>query len=131
MAAYSYGSSYESVMKKNCGYRQLGTYYNNLYDNVTTDDTTPPSQKSVIVPLFGGIGYNKYENFSNTTSSMAQANGNGTPTPTPHLQCNTWRMGQCCDGRSLNKDAYTQCVDGMCGKYVDERNKGLSLYARY
>lgn len=130
MAAYSYGSSYESVMKKNCGYRQLGTYYNNLYDNVTTDDTTPPSQKAVLVPMFGGVGYS--ENFSRpSTSTMAQAGGNGTPTPSPHLQCNTWRMGQPCDGRSLNKDAYTQCVDGMCGKYDNERERGLSLYSRY
>lgn len=131
MAAYSYGSSYESVMKKSCGYRQLGNYYNNLYDNVTTDDSTvPPSQKPVIIPMFGGASYNKIENFTNK-STMAMANGNGTPTPTPHLQCNTWRMGQCCDGRSLNKDAYTQCVDGVCGQYVDERSKMSSLYSRY
>lgn len=130
MAAYSYGSSYESVMKKNCGYRQLGNYYNNLYDNVTTNDTFPTENKISLIPVFGGVGYTKPENFQNT-SSMAMANGNGTPTPTPHIKCNTWRLGQCCDGRSLSKDAYTNCVDGMCGQYTDERSKGLSLYARY
>ena len=130
MAAYSYGSSYESVMKKNCGYRQLGNYYNNLFDNITTDNTVPVDKKVPVIPMFGGVGYNKFENFTNP-SSMSMASGNGTPTPSPHIKCNTWRMGQCCDGRSLNKDAYTQCVDGMCGQYVDERGKGLSLYARY
>jgi hypothetical protein len=123
MAAYSYGSSYESVMKKNCGYRQLGNYYNNLFDNVTSDDQD--KNKIIVIPEFGQVGYNKIENFSrqNLSSSSSATNGN-------NQQCNTWRMGQCCDGRSLSKDAYTQCADGLCGYYKDTRNTN-QLYSRY
>jgi hypothetical protein len=119
MAAYSYGSSYESLMKKNCGYRQLGNYYTGLYDNVTSDTPTIDN-KIVVVPQFGQSGYNPVrENFSQGTDGAGS-------------QCNTWRMGQSCDGRSLNKNAYTSCVGGVCPSYTDVRGlSGNSLYARY
>jgi len=120
MAAYSYGSSYESLMKKNCGYRQLGNYYSGLYDNVTSED--PPSDNKItVVAQFGQSGYSTKpfkENYS-------QGGEDGTGD-----KCNTWRRGQCCDGRSLNKNAYTQCVNGTCPSYNDQRG-GNSLYARY
>lgn len=120
MAAYSYGSSYESLMKKNCGYRQLGNYYTGLYDNITSE-TSVIDNKIVAIPSFGQAGYNRSkENFSQGTNG-----GSGD-------QCNTWRMGQPCDGRALNKDAYTQCVSGVCPSYTDTRGlSGNSLYARY
>ena len=118
MAAYSYGSSYESVMKKNCGYRQLGNYYNKLFDNVTTDDQESQS-KIAVVPEFGQVGYNPT---GNAKSNGSNDDGN---------KCNTWRKGECCDGRSLSKNAYTQCIDGSCAYYKDMRNSNNQLYARY
>lgn len=119
MAAYSYGSSYESVMKKNCGYRQLGNYYNKLFDNVTSDQQ---SQKKIfVIPEFGQPGYQS----ANQKTQLTKASSNSG------LQCNTWRMGQCCDGRSLSKDAYTQCIDGSCAFYKDTRDQTNQLYSRY
>ncbi len=47
------------------------------------------------------------------------------------VQCNTWRRGQCCDGRSLNKDAYTQCANGVCSFYKDMRDPVNQLFSRY
>jgi hypothetical protein len=136
MAAYSYGSSYESVMKKNCGYRQLGNYYNKLYGNITTDQPIPDDQKIAVVPMFGGIPYGKMPTENYTPMSNMRSNNGDGPTPTPNSsgsQCNSWRKGQCCDGRSLSKDAYTQCVSGNCSYYSDERatGNGMSLYSRY
>jgi len=115
MAAYSYGSSYESVMKKSCGYRQLGNYYNNLFDNVTTDQED--TNKIFVNPEFGQVGYNRLpkENADVNTGD----------------QCNTWRLGQCCDGRSISKNAYTQCADGVCSSYRDMKLPTNQLYSRY
>jgi len=121
MAAYSYGSSYESVMKKNCGYRQLGNYYNKLFDNVTVDHS---QSKIVVVPEFGQVGYNPIGGNGN-------GKGNGNGSNDDGNKCNTWRLGQCCDGRSLSKNAYTQCMDGACAYYKDMRDPTNQLYARY
>lgn len=137
MAAYSYGSSYEAVMKKNCGYRQLGNYYNNLFDNVTQEDDqgngdNGNSEKIVAVPVFGQSGYNNItpQRNSNLMSSGGNGNGNGKAAQ-DGVQCNTWRRGQCCDGRSLNKDAYTQCANGVCSFYKDMRDPANQLFSRY
>jgi hypothetical protein len=119
MAAYSYGSSYESVMKKSCGYRQLGNYYNKLFDNVTTDQQDQQNtNKIVVTPEFGQPGYNRPKDNRNNGDNDGQ-------------KCNTWRSGQCSDGRSLSKDAYTQCMDGHCAYYKDMKAPASQLYSRY
>lgn len=119
-----YGNSYDSLMKKNCGYRQLGTYYKNLFANITdpnnTDQNLKNAQKIVVVPEFGGVPYTNVESFDNVTKSKDMVAG---------VKCDTWRRGQCCDSRSLNKNAYTQCANGLCPGY-SSANSG-SLSSRY
>jgi hypothetical protein len=123
----AYNGSYESLMKKNAGYRQLGNYYNKLYGNVTTSENedngyASNGAKVVAVPVFGGVGINN-------NAPVINVNGNGENF---NQKCNTWRAGECSDGRSLNKNAYTQCESGQCGFYKDVRNDtNSSFYSRY
>lgn len=107
MSAYSYGSSYESLMKKNFAYRNLSTYYQNLFENTTSStDQTKNSNgpKVIVVPEFGGVPYEHY--------SAAQSKDTIAGT-----SCDTWRKGQCYDGRVLSKNSYIQCPDGLCPGY--------------
>jgi len=108
MAAYSYGSSYESLMKKNCAYRQLSNYYQNLFQNTTSaqdQSQNDAGPKVIVVPEFGGISYETYSNSSQSKDTIA-----GT-------SCDTWRKGECYDSRVLSKNAYVQCPDGLCPGY--------------
>jgi hypothetical protein len=117
-----YGNSYESLMKKNCGYRQLGTYYKNLFNNLTDpsnpDQNIRNAQQILVVPEFGGVPYNNI-NPNSVTKSKDMVAG---------IKCDTWRSGGCCDSRSLNKNAYTQCPSGLCPGYSAANT---SLNSRY
>jgi hypothetical protein len=107
MTAYSYGSSYESLMKKNCAYRQLSNYYQNMFQNTTSDEDQTKNttgQKILVVPEFGGIPYESY--------SAAQSKDT-----VAGVSCDTWRKGECCDSRVLSKNSYVQCPDGLCPGY--------------
>ena len=123
MAAYTYGSSYESLMKKNCGYRSLGTYYKNLFDNVTSDtdiSQKDTKEKVIFVPEFGGVPYVN-ENYQSAITSKDTI---------PGVKCDTWRRGQCCDGRALSQNAYTNCPDGLCPGY-SALGSNTSYQSRY
>jgi hypothetical protein len=111
MATYGY----DSVNRKSCGYRNLATYYSNLYGNVTNYDANGNIVKATIAvaPQFGGIPNEGYQ----VNSSSAVVAGK---------KCDTWRSGQCCDGRVLSKSAYTQCEDGLCPGYSN-----LAYTSRY
>ena len=120
MAAYSYGSSYESLMKKNCAYRQLSNYYQNLFENTTSADYQTKNSneaKVVVVPEFGGIPYESYSNPAQSKDTVAG------------ISCDTWRKGECCDSRVLSKNSYIQCPDGLCPGYSNlASNSNTSRY---
>jgi hypothetical protein len=103
-------SRYETSRKYDCGYRSLSTYSRNLYDNVTVPDGASPQSALVVAPQFGGIPY----------SNCGERKGD--------IKCDTFRVGQPCDGRALSYQAYTQCENGGCAFYSD---KGSNTQARY
>jgi hypothetical protein len=83
---------------KNCGYRNLATYYCNL-----TGSTAGQKQPLFIATSsFGGTPY----------SVGSGKGGSGEP-----VLCNTWRRGECCDNRSQARDAYSNCMSGVCASY--------------
>lgn len=96
-------AEYTGQNRKNCGYRNLSTYYANLYGNTSLYGGTRPS--FIVGSNFGGIPY---------VTEGYVANDKAT---SPVL-CNTWRKGECCDGRSTSKDAYSNCASGVCASYV-------------
>lgn len=119
MATYGY----DSMIRKSCGYRNLSTYSSNLYGNVTNYDLNGNIVKASIsvTPQFGGVPNENYT----VTKSMASV---GMENVIAGKKCDTWRSGQCCDGRVLSRSAYTQCEDGLCPGYS---SKGNNLNSRY
>ena len=93
-------SRYETSKKYDCGYRFLSNYSSNLYDNVTRPDGASAQASVIVTPNFGGIPYN----------------------PNPGAPCDTFRVGQPCDGRALSANAYTQCNGGSCPGYSEKGN---------
>lgn len=93
-------SNYEYLNKNNCGYASLANYYKECGNSQVFQQSSRP-----VVALqsnFGGIAYSK-------------------PAVAP---CNPGRIGECCDGRSLNKDAYPQCgIQGSCSSYYARQCK--------
>lgn len=104
-------SRYETSRKYDCGYRSLSMYSSNLYDNITRPQGAAPQSNIVVTPQFGGV---PYDNCNSRT---------GVST------CDTFRVGQPCDGRSLSYQAYTQCASGSCPQYSDKGyNSTMSRY---
>lgn len=115
MATYGY----DSMIRKSCGYRNLGTYYSNLYGNVTNYDENGNIIKPTLFvsPQFGGVSNENYT----VSKSMASV---GMESVVAGKKCDTWRSGQCCDGRVLSKSAYTQCENGLCPGYSAKGSLG-------
>ena len=116
-------SEYSGNFKHNCGYRNLANYYRGMYDNVTTYDNIQQSPVT-IVPNYGGTPY--------FPSGSAQGWYNGESVSVPNndkISCNTWRLGQCCDGRATSSTAYSQCLNGQCPSYGNL--SGNKCSARY
>lgn len=104
-------SRYETSRKYDCGYRSLSMYSSNLYNNVTRPDGAPTQADVVITPNFGGVPY------TNCNSGKVET------------KCDTFRVGQPCDGRALSYQAYSQCASGLCPSYSDKGyNSTMSRY---
>ena len=96
-------SEYFGQNPKNCGYRNLATYYNDLSGVTVSSMSKRP--EFIVSSGFGGTPY------SVSKAGAAEAG-------TPDVLCNTWRRGQCCDNRSLSRYAYSNCMSGVCPSYV-------------
>lgn len=104
-------SNYEARKNLSCGYRSLSMYSSNLYDNVTRPQGAGPQSNIVVTPQFGGVPYD------NCNPRQAVAT------------CDTFRVGQPCDGRTLSYQAYPQCPSGKCPQYSDKGyNSTMSRY---
>jgi hypothetical protein len=84
----------------NCGYRSLATYYCNMYGSSVSSANKP---LFVATTAFGGTPYV-------STGSDSSDKGDS-------VLCNTWRRGECCDNRALARDAYSNCMSGVCASY--------------
>lgn len=90
---------YSGQNPKNCGYRNLSTYYCNLAGSSTGGQ---PQPLFVVASSFGGTPYSV---------------GSGTNAAGSSGLCNTWRRGACCDNRAQARDAYSNCMSGVCASY--------------
>lgn len=88
---------------KNCGYRYLSNYYQDLAGYAVTSMKKDSAPQFVVMSSFGGTPYS-------AKSEGTDGNGN-------NILCNTWRRGECCDNRSLSRDAYSNCMSGICPSY--------------
>lgn len=85
---------------KNCGYRYLGNYYQNMWGVSMLPEQERP--KFLVAAVFGGTPY---------ASSSSSSGGSGG------ALCNTWRRGSCCDNRATGATAYSNCASGICARY--------------
>lgn len=88
---------------KNCGYRNLATYYNDMAGISVMSGHKRP--EFIVNASWGGTPYT-----ATSASKSESADGD--------VLCNTWRRGQCCDNRSLSRNAYSNCMSGVCPSYV-------------
>lgn len=96
-------SEYTGQNPKNCGYRTLDRYYQDMAGISVLSGQKRP--EFVVTASWGGTPYS----VSNATASEA---GSGD------VLCNTWRRGQCCDQRAVSRNAYSNCMSGVCPSYV-------------
>lgn len=99
----SHPSEYTGHNPKNCGYRFLSNYYNNLA-GFSVAGSSQKRPEFVAMASFGGTPYSV-----NMPSDGSGAGGD--------ILCNTWRRGECCDNRSLSRNAYSNCMSGICPSY--------------
>lgn len=93
-------TEYYGQNPKNCGYRSLSNYYCNMAGSSAAGQKQP---LFVAVSSFGGTPYSV---------------GSGSGASGDPVLCNTWRRGECCDNRSQARDAYSNCMSGICASYA-------------
>lgn len=96
-------SEYSGQNPKNCGYRFLSNYYQDLSGYAVTSMQKKSIPQFYAVSSFGGTPY---------SVSKGSDGGDGGD-----VLCNTWRRGECCDNRALSRNAYSNCMSGVCPSY--------------